>query len=270
MALVFSHLQIGDNINIISIVRYLRTKYNEVHLVVLDKYESNIKSFYSDDISIKFIIVNTMNNWWQTKDYFNQIPFNNFNPNDIYIGGELRKHFNKYSHSWDNTPFNIYEDMNIPYNIFWNNFYIPITNKTTHLYNMLNGMKYIFMHGSTSLGKAFDINYVLNKINKSKDDIIVIDPNINQYNIGDKYYELANQFINHTVHDYMELMINADQLFLSNSCFFCLAIHLKINTNNCYVYFREGTNKNKSYDYIWNNMFGYNINSGFKKFITVL
>jgi len=264
-ALVVFNLQIGDMINIIGNVRYLSKLYNIVYLVVLDKYEANIRSFYSDNSMIQFIVVHSPD-WTRKFDYISQIPFNNFKKECIYIGGNMRKYINNINYNWE--IYNIFEHMNIHNHIFWNCFNIPKTDNSLYLYNLIKDQKYVFMHGNTSNGFEFNINYVLNKINKSKDEIIIIDPNNNQYNIGDKFYDIANQFINHKVHDYMDLIINAESLYLSNSCFFCLAMHLPIITNNCYVIYR-GDCIHKNYDYIWSANSFYDNNSNTKKFTTL-
>lgn len=236
-ALFLYHLSLGDSINMIPIVRYLSTIYDEVHILAIQKNYENIKTFYSDDPSIK--IIKTNNYWWNNSIFYNNIDFTKYNKEDIFISGIHRKFLLKLSEtSYKNLPFEFYDEINMPHSLFYNYSYIPENTKSKDLYNYLldnNINEYIFMHGESSNGKLFDSKKIeqINKINKN--NILIINPCYNEYVSTDKFYNIAQYFLNHKILDYTETIINASELFFTNSSFFCLSLYLPLKNKKIYV-----------------------------------
>jgi len=181
-------------------VRYLSTLYDEL-LVVCFNNKENVELLYSDD---------------------------------LYICGY--HNLENKNCDYDNVPYSFYNQLNIPFDIFWNYFYIPNTIKSLELFNIVKNQKYIFIHNSSSHGIVFSIDMIEKKININKHDILFINPNINCYNKDDKLYSLANKFIGHKLPFYIEIIKNSEYNILSDSSFFCMAVNLEIkNDNNYYI-----------------------------------
>jgi len=235
-AFVLSHLGLGDNITFIGAVRYLSTCYDKVIVVCKNKNVNNVKLFYSDDPDIEiFPVENDKNispNYGCSINIFKE-KVKNY---DLYLaGGHLidKKPFpNKNS-----LPFNFYVDCNIDYKYFWKYFYIPESVESKELFNKLN-TNYLFIHNIASTGEVFTINYIEKNFNIDRNKILIINPNKNLYNQEHQFYNLAQIFINLPLIYYVDTIINADKLFLTDSSFLCLSLNLSIKTKNCYYYSR--------------------------------
>lgn len=73
------------------------------------------------------------------------------------------------------------------------------------------------------------------------------------------FYDIAEMFINKNILNYKDILINATSIFLSNSAFFSLAIHLDLKATNKIVFKRDGY----SINYLWTPEYGYNKTSTF-------
>jgi hypothetical protein len=241
-AFVLTHLGLGDNITAIGMVRYFSVCYDEVIVVCKNKNKTNVESFYSDDKNIKIFGVENDKNI-SPKYGFNINSFKHITNNySTYLCGYHNLE-NKYI-NYENIPFSFYEQINLCSDIFWDYFHIPLGNKSKELYQIVNNVKYVFIHNSSSIGNVFNISDVENKFNLKKYNILFINPNSNCYSKEDKFYELANNFINYKLCDYIEIIKNAEYNILSDSSFFCLSINLDIKNNNNYYISRN----NVSYD----------------------
>jgi hypothetical protein len=91
---------------------------------------------------------------------------------------------------------------------------------------------------------------------RSKDQILMIDPCINHYPIGHPFYEKAEHMKGHIINDYVDTLINAKALYIYDSCFFCLAMHLGLKSDRCFYTSRFG-DKKPFYDYLWGPKYGF-------------
>jgi hypothetical protein len=255
-ALVIPHLLMGDQILMISAVRYLSILYDQVHLLCLSKYINQIKLFYSDDPTI--VVVQCTDNWWRDPIFYQTNGLEQFDKKDIYVCGIHTEYVKGVcSASCAEVPFCFYRHMNLPYNVFWNYFYINQVDPTVNLFRLLqkyNISEYIFAHCETGRGPLISIPEIEKHSGKSINEILLIDPNTNKYPSDHKFYPIAQQMVGHNINYYVDLMINASYLYLSDSCFFCLAMLLGIKTDYCYVRSRFSYN----YNYIWKNPYGFN------------
>ncbi len=243
-AFVLTHLGLGDNITAIGMVRYLSTIYEETIVVCLNRNKTNLELIYSDDDSIKLYSVNHVKdispNYGFPNDKFQKI----VSGYDTFLTGH-----HKSKHIQIDIPFSFYKDVKIDHNIFWEYFHIPNFPESEQLYSLLTGIDYIFVHNTCSSGEVFSVN-------KIKSDTLIINPCNSCYADTHKYYELSKKFIGHPLPHYKECIINAKEIYLSDSSFMCMAINLPVKTDKCYYYSRD----NRSYD----NM--YDKNSAYQKF----
>ena len=245
-ALVLSHLGLGDNILLIGAVRFIASSFNKVYVVCKKNNADNMRILFEDNPNIILYIVNKDNdispNYGCSMSKFIE---NTKNLTVFLSGGHC---LNRRPYSYKFIPFNFYIDMKIDPMHFWNSFSINIPIESKNLYNSLNEIPYIFIHNNCSSGKVFDIEEVENKLNFNKDEILIINPCINVYNADHPYFNIAEKFINLKVPYYIDTIINASKIILTDSCFWCLSINLPIISNECYVYSRDDVN----HDYIYN------------------
>jgi len=239
-AFVLSHLGLGDNIIFIGAVRYLSTCYDKVIVVCKNINVNNVKLFYSDDSDIEmFTIDHHLTSSSIIINQFKEKYKNHLNPNnlDIYTCGPCQIINKTAIPVKNNIPFNFYMDCNIDYKYFWKYFYIPESVESKELFNKLN-TNYLFIHNIASTGEVFTINYIEKNFNIDRNKILIINPNKNLYNQEHQFYNLAQIFINLPLIYYVDTIINADKLFLTDSSFLCLSLNLSIKTKNCYYYSR--------------------------------
>jgi hypothetical protein len=79
------------------------------------------------------------------------------------------------------------------------------------------------------IGSADCNSYSFDKVEskyKNDPDHLIIDVKKNRYEVGHKYYEVANLFINLPILEYCDIMMTAKELHFVNSSFFCLAARI--------------------------------------------
>lgn len=258
-AVVLGHLGMGDQFYIVGIVRYLSTIYDEVTVVCKDNTKNNIKQMYSDDKSIR--IYSVANDKDISPAYgFNISDFNKiFNNHTKYLLGFHQHgiHTDCYGQGkiiYD-LPFSFYDDVRINHQVFWDYFHVNKPDNSIIMYNSIKNINYIFMHNTSSIGEVFSLDFIVDKFNINKDKTLIINPCICLYQPGDNYYELAKTFIKLPILDYIDTIENANTIVMTDSSFLCLAQHLEIKTEQCYIYCREGNNYKYTYDHIWSNKY---------------
>ena len=108
---------------------------------------------------------------------------------------------------------------------------------------------YVFIHNCAS-NKEISIDITKFKNN----NILVINPNKNMYNLGDDMYKIANEFIGHPILHYLEVISKANELHLIDSSFSCLsALYLNKNIFNQkrYIYSRNNERYPDLFDNTW-------------------
>lgn len=217
-ALVVHHLGLGDHVCMIGAVRYIALQHDETTLVCYDRNANNVRSFYTDDPSIKLHVTGiTGAIECNVSDYTN-----------VYLSGEHAK-------IWDNSGFPdcFYDHMNMDRSIRYSYFNIPVSKSASDLYLTVKDLPYIFIQtaflgsggGALTSFITWDVNTTL-----------TIDPNTNVYPEGHQWHELAQSFVNLPFIDYTEIIKHASEIHVVNSSFYCLAAQLELDAfvKKCY------------------------------------
>jgi len=254
VAFVKTQQGIGDNICAIGMIRYLSTQYDKVLVPCRHPNKKNMELFYSDDNDIILIEhyhdKEVSPNAGCSKEDFKKLT----NGMDLYMcgGHRIDNNLNKLSHhSWTELPICHYKDVNININYFWEYFYIANNNYSKEIFNnFLFKNNYIFIHNKSSNGEDFSMDYISKKFNIDKNTTIFINPDINYYSSKNKFYNTAKSFLNLPIIYYVDIIINANSIFMTDSCFFCLALNLPIVTKQCYYKGRH----NRNYQHMFKNI----------------
>ena len=244
-AFVLTHLGLGDNITSIGAVRYLATRYDKVIVVCKERNKKNLELFYDDDARIVLYPVENDNNI-SPRYGFNYNEFKKITNNmDLYLAGYHC--LTKQPANFSTIPLNFYNDMNIDEKYFKEYFHINTPKESNELYDKIKHFKeYIFLHNTASNGMTFTVDYIENKLNIKRDKVLIINPNYNIYNNNDDYFNIANEFLNKPLSFYIDTIINANKVIMTDSSFFCLAMMLNIKTSDCYLISRN----NSSYSHL--------------------
>jgi hypothetical protein len=139
-----------------------------------------------------------------------------------------------------------YSILNLPYSIYFNYFYINSSYKSIDLYLKIKDYKIVFLHFISSHGQT--------KIPENEwphiynEEYLIINPDKNHYNEIDNpvKYNLANQYLNLLVLDYIEILYNATNIYICDSCFASLTYPLmktnRLNAEKYIVYDRHYPN----------------------------
>ena len=249
-AFVLTHLGLGDNITAIGAVRYLSTCYDKVIVVCKEKNKRNMELFYGDDESIElYPVVN--DNYISPRCGFPYEKFKQITKNmDLYLAGAHC--LTKQPEPYTDLPFNFYRDMGVNEKYFWNYFHIHRPPQSQALFKKLGSInKYIFVHNSSSMGVAFGITEIEKKCTFDKNKIFVINPCINNYKKDDPFFELAEGFLNQPLAFYIDLIINANKVIMTDSSFFCLVMNLPLVTDEFYLKSRDS----RDYSYFYNKKY---------------
>jgi len=242
-AFVLTHLGLGDLLTSNGIVRYLATTHENVTVVCKKKYLNEIQLIYSDDKTIDFYPVD---------DDVNISPRYGFDKNKF---SEITEGYNVYltgSHkgaTTNNIPFCFYDHVGLDPKYFWDFFHIPETEQSDKLFSLLQGRQYIVIHNTNSKGNVFTVKSVEDHMNVDKNNILIINLNGNVYDKDHPDHSLAQSFVFKPLVHYKKILINADSLYLSDSCIFCMAVNLKLKSNKCYYVTRRNNPRDYSYFY---------------------
>jgi hypothetical protein len=239
IAFVIGNGGLGDILTCTGMINYLATKYKIVFVACMKVYYEQLKYFFDND-KIKLYPVNMYDE--TTMAQFDVIM--RTNPiYDIYAFGHYGSKmisYEKYvkvrqdgicANIIYDYPISYYDDVNIPIEYMSKYFHVSYPPEILNLYSELLDKypKYTVVHqiGSTI---SFDI-IKYNEINI--DDNLVIDVNKNLYEVGHKYYDIANKFANLiSVIFYTKLIENASSLYLVDSCIHAIA--LIVNVDNAF------------------------------------
>lgn len=233
--LILCHLGLGDNITMNGLCRYLCEYYDEVYFPSKEHNYNNVVSFFRDEPKIKIFIADDKilplcPDIYKDCDVYNT---SIIHKQDITIRNlsniQLRdKDLEVYK--GDNFLKKFYNRVNIPFKFYHEKIKLVPTENSLKLYEKVKNYNIIFIHENSS-NKNFDI---LSQVSNLTSNDIVICSDKNYYNSSLNLNEvekskLAELFVNIPILDYMDTIINASKIMVSDSCFSAMIIPLKMN-----------------------------------------
>ena len=262
-AIVVSHNGMGDNFHMIGALNYLSTFYKKVYLLCKDKYYKNVSLFFDENSNISCIPFDSKNEIISIMNIIN----NKFTDkkNDIFVCGGHKRYLNKFKrvknnllindielHKNEKILYNIncsqinnnnykfiidfYYDMNLNLNHYFKYYKIPSVNEAHILYEQIKQFNIVFIQLKSSCGKSLNIENLKTRC-LNDDNTIIICNDINVYPNDEKYKikkQLAEKFVYNKIINYVEIIKNAKEIYLVDSCFIGLVLPL-FKTNNLKV-----------------------------------
>lgn len=241
--LVSSHCGLGDSINMIPAVRYLLTKYDKIYLTVKNIFLENIKLFYNDVLDkVSLIPLNSPPLEYHELSNL-LLKYNNI---DMYIGGlhfdRLGKGLSSIHYPNIYIPRGFYNDMNLSYEELYlsKKWFIYSSFVDKNILEKCKKYNIIFIHKETSTHNTSLIyDKIKDKINLN--ETLIIDESTNYYdiNMNSEKYELAQYFIKKPIIYYIEILKEAKEIYITDSCFSCLCLQLpNLNAQIKEIYLR--------------------------------
>ena len=218
-ALFLGHLGLGDQIWLSGAVRYIAKMHDYLEVACRERNLKTLFILYSDTPNIKLLNVGTGKySVDPTETQKGSLPISLDKYNHIYECGFYKKptsEFNMYD-----IPGAFYDDLGLDRSIRHTYFSIPFIVQSTTLYETIKSQPFIFVQTQSSEDVTSIISWDIN-------DILTIDPNINQYSSDHSFHILAEKFINQPFLYYSETIKHATELHLVNSSFYTLASQIQ-------------------------------------------
>jgi hypothetical protein len=231
-AFLLIHLGLGDVILCNGMINYLSLFYDSVVVVITNAYTETVHSLYKHNPKVSFYYTNRIEHicvqYGFPKKLFDTIT----SGYDVYSTGLFKNDHVPFT----NFPLCFYDDINIPRSIFWTHSHIALTDEANILYDSIKHEPYVFVANKCSSGVLFDPDVILTKLNINKDDMLVINIHSNIYDVGHKFYDIAQGFLTHRpLTHYATILENAYANILTDSSTYSLCHILNIKTDRNYV-----------------------------------
>jgi hypothetical protein len=238
-AFVLTHMGLGDLIMCNGLIRYICSLYKYVQVSVKQKDSLTFRDMFADvpHLSMYPVVedIDISPNWGCPMHTFATIT----KGYDVYMTG---CHILPPARCQDFRlfPLCFYDDVDIPRHFFWTKSFVPKTKEALELYASISDIPYIFMHNTTSKGALFAPEQALEWFQIDKHQTLVVNPHVNMYEPGHRWFALANQFLEpRSLLAYTYILENSNMNLLSDSCIFCLCHLLQIHHTNNYVVTRS-------------------------------
>ena len=242
-AVFLGHTGLGDNITYIGALHFLMNYYNTIHFLCKDIYIENLNLLFKNNIINKTIVLVPINSNNELEDCKTKISeFMQNNLTDIFISGfmftsHLKSritHPNLLSYVQNDNGYTIeyihirdfYYDIGLDLSIYYNYFNIDSFKESKEYFDAVKNYNIIFLHTKSSARELSLTNIIDKYINIS--DAIIICANKNVYDITYNKYELANKYVNLLVPYYIDIICNALEIHIVDSCFSCIVYPLNI------------------------------------------
>jgi hypothetical protein len=227
----YPHFALGDILNLSGAIRYFAKTY-KVTLVIVKSTMDNVKTFFDDITDISYHTIDIAVYYNDNKEFYDYI---NSKYNEVkFVGLHLTKN-EKLTDPLPNAPFSFYEDLELPFSIYKNS-YVDKSYKNQNEYK-LHGLDFVFISTDSP-------NHVHQL--KLNNDMLIICPDKNLYDLKHPNYYVANTFVNLPFLQYKTIMEFAAKLYLIDYDFFNLATKCdSFNTKELICYCRNGNKYDK-------------------------
>ena len=243
-AYILSHNGLGDNISMIGEINFLLKYYDNVYFLCKDKNQENVARFFHEKPVI-VIPYNDTCEYTRPAEIIEQAITNQ--ANDIFVCGFAHAHIARYRRvqnqrflqyepnnknytiksNWQHIQY-FYRDARMDLSIYYDYFDIQSTADINYQFIQTHST-IVFMHTKSSKGEItidLDIDQRLNN-----NDTIIICANKNVYPTNHPKYEIADKYIDTPITAYMDVIKNATEIHVVDSCFSCIVYPLQ--QTNC-------------------------------------
>jgi hypothetical protein len=242
-AYVASHNGMGDSITMIGAIRFLSQFYKQVFFICNNHNFENVKSFFEKIENITVLPIETKNEFDSYKKIFCD---NKDNQNiDLYIAGctkqicglttiirnphilsNVPQHNSRYKLNFYNFIESFYIDMKLNLTVYCEYFHIPSTETSENMYNLIKNKKIIFFHSRTK-DRILNMKHRISQFINNNEYIIVC-PNENVYDKNHVNNNIGELFVNLPIINYIDVILNAYKIIVSDSCFACIVVPLML------------------------------------------
>lgn len=250
-AYIVSHNGLGDNLFMLGGLNFIKNFYRNIYFLCKKCYYKNVILFFEADSNIKCVPFNVRKEKESIKKILKE-KYEDVN-NDIFICGFVHRKYlksrinnrkfldakrltKKYDIRFDTITKkgywfidNFYKNMKLNLAYFYEYFYLPESEESKKLYEMVKDYYIVFIQYKTSNNKKLNISNLLEKyLNDEKTLLICND--INLYSKENKKYSIAQKFVLNKIIYYLDVIKNSDEIYIIDSCFTGIVLPL-LKTN---------------------------------------
>lgn len=262
-AYLLTYNGLGDYITMIGALNFLSNYYKHIYMLCRKSSIENMKLFLPDK-PITYIPIQPTGYGLQEYEHFeaesnecikiiNEVPINN----DVLICGskqvkggavkpritnkrllEYKSNDKQYTVKWVHIQ-EFYHNINLDLSIYYEYFDIPSV--STPISNITEEYNIMFAHTKAS-DREIQIPDVIAKYTDDENTIIIC-ANKNVYPTNHPKYELANKYINIPIAHYIDIIKQATEIHVVDSCFSCIVYPLqqtnRLSAKTVIIYNRE-------------------------------
>jgi hypothetical protein len=238
--LFYIHYGWGDIINMSGAVRYYSDMY-KVTLIITSNNEKNARVIFDDIEDIDFLILDKPIFYKDNNKYFDEI---NMKYDKIIMTG-----YHDPTKKCIDIPIDFYTVIDLDPTI--RKTYFKRKSIQNDNFDLIKKNPYVFIHTLAS-DKEIELEASM------KTSYLKISPNKNYYKPDDIRYSIAQKFVDLPFFEYIDIIENAEELYLIDSSFFCICLYLKLKTTKktCYVRYHN-TYDNLDNTWLYNSLVTY-------------
>jgi len=238
-AYLLSHNGLENNITMVGAINFLLQYYGNVYFLCKDTNKENIAAFFPN----KPVHILAFPEAREFVEPHHAIKKAATNPaNDIFVCGFAHKHIAQHrrvqnpkllEYNPDDKNYTIkpewqhiqqfYKDTQMDLSVYFEHFDIPSTD--TNFQFIQSYPNIIFIHTKSSKGEItidLDLDQLLNN-----NDTIIICANKNIYTENHPKYEVAKKYVDAPITSYTDVIKNANEIHIVDSCFSCIVYPLQ-------------------------------------------
>ena len=205
------------------------------------KNSKNVFSLYDDVPNLNIITIDNDSTLelQQINFYLNELGSNL----DLISSGLYKKERSDFT----NFPDNFYDDFDLDYSVYREEFNLPskILEDKRYL-DLLDDVDYNFIVGTSS---TKDITEEI--LESIEDNFFIVNPSKNVYSEEDTRYQLAEKFLNLPLFDYANIIKNAKGVYLIDSSFSLLSKFVASKNSKKVLYNRSGYDLSSNFFSDW-------------------
>lgn len=218
--LFVTHQGLGDQLALFPAACELAKQVDEIYIVCAKSNIKNLAKLYSRQPKARLLAMQTNHHSELFDNWRNK-------QSSIQFLSSFEKHFmsGTYKHPGRriyDVPRILYLDLGLSISLMQSDTLLPKTPESVELYNRIKDKEYIFVHQTSSTITKSIVTWDIQAV-------LTIDPNNNLYQQGDAFYDVAQEFINKPVVDYTDIIRNAREVHVIDSCFCCLCLLLDLS-----------------------------------------
>jgi len=245
-AILVSNNGLGDNLFCASAVRFLLNYYNQVRFLCKDIYLDNVQLFFHKDENVVCVPFPHKNE----AKMVNQIIIDSYAQCDVYVcGAHMRYLVSDIKHpkvlEYQNNSRNdknydviydtinyrflqaFYDDIKLDLSVYYENFRIDSTEESLRLHQLVNPYRIIFTQIVCSHGQKLNIEALKQKyLNDDFAIIITTSENLYDKETQPEKHAICENFVFNKLVNYIDVILNADEIYLLESCFTAMVLPL--------------------------------------------